>query len=193
MPYLHTPDDPGAPYPSSIAARDELPTPRPQATQHLWLPGYFPSNNDLLELARTDGFNAGLRHYERSRGKRQSPVNRPGARMVASIRALAAAHGRKHLHPIPGERWVRLAFFLLGHTRMDSDAWYLAAKHIADGLQDAGIIGRDGADVHSSEGRVVKSAEEAATLLGARDLADYRADYGVPPPAGMLVQVSPWG
>lgn len=170
---------------SLIAARDALPAPRPIATQHLWLPGDFPSNNTMLDLARKEGFNAGLRYYERARAKRQSAVSRPFSAQVASIRAHAAAHARAHMVPIPPDRWVRLAFFLLGHPRCDADAWYLAAKPIADGLQDAGIIGRDGADVHSTEGRVVKSPEEAAAIMNA-----------APPHArgaGMLVQVSPWG
>jgi hypothetical protein len=174
---------------STLAARDELPAPRPMQTQRLWLPGDFPSCNDLLKSAQSEGFSAGLRHYERSRGKRQSPSNRPHARAVASIRGHAAAHARRHLVPIPPERWVRLAFFLLGHPRYDADAWYLAAKHIADGLQDAGIIGRDGADVHSTEGRCVRSVEEAVTLL-APD-GGWRGDPR--DLAGMLVEVSPWG
>lgn len=178
-------------YLSTLAARDELPAPRPLATQRLWLPGDFPSNNDLLEAAQKEGFNRGLRYYERARGKRQSPPARAHARMVAAIRAHAAAHARRDLVPIPPERWVRLAFHLIGHPRYDADAWYLSAKAIADGLQDAGIIGRDGADVHSTEGRCVRSAEEAATLLAGFVSSGYPAPAR--PPAGMLVEVSPWG
>jgi hypothetical protein len=179
---------------SAIEARDDLPAPRLQQTQRLWLPGDFPSSNAMLEHARAEGFNAGLRHYERSRGKRQSAIHRPHARIIASIRAHAAAHGRKYLHQVPPEHWVRLAFFLIGHPRYDADAWYLAAKPIADGLQDAGIIGRDGADVHSTEGRCVRSAEEARALLMATldGVPGYPYAAG-PPPAGMLVEVSPWG
>lgn len=178
---------------SSLAARDELPAPRPVKTQRLWLPGDFPSNNDLLEAARAEGFNAGLRHYERARARRQSSILRPHARAIASIRGHAAAHARRELVPVPAEVWVRLAFHLIGHPRYDSDAWYLAGKAVADGLQDAGIIGRDGADVHSTEGRCVRSREEARALLQAA-----RSDYcpsapDAPVPQGMIVEVSPWG
>lgn len=175
---------------SLIAARDELPAPRLVHTQRLWLPGDFPSNNALLELARTEGFNAGLRHYERARGKRQSASLRPHARAIAAIRAHAAAHARRYLTPIPAERWVRVAFHLIGHPRYDADAWYLAGKAIADGLQDAGIFGRDGADVHSTEGRCVRSAEEARTLL---TLAAVTAPEDLAPPQGVIVEVAPWG
>ena len=173
---------------SLIAVRDELPAPRLAHTQRLWLPGDFPSTNEMLELARAEGFSRGLRHYERSKGKRQTPIHRPHANRIASIRAHAAAHARKYLEPIPAERWVRLAFFLIGHPRYDADAWYLSAKPIADGLQDAGVIGNDAADVHSTEGRCVKSAEEAAALAGAERVG---ARWGGGP--GMLVEVSPWG
>src|SRR5215204_4759465 len=165
MPSMHVDSELDAAIVSGIAARAALPSPRLQRTQRLWLAGHFPSNNELLALTRTDGFAAGVRYYERAKGKPQSPVNRPGARAIASIRAHAAAHARKHLAPCPPEHWVRLAFHLLGHPRYDADAWYLAAKHIADGLQDAGIIGRDGADVHSTEGRCVRSVGEAVALV----------------------------
>lgn len=191
MPYLHVADDPGAPYVSAIAARDSLPAPRLQQTQRLWLPGDFPSTNTMLDSARAEGFNAGLRHYERARARRQSAILRPHARAVAAIRAHAAAHARRDLRPCPPEHWVRLAFFLIGHPRYDADAWYLAAKPIADGLQDAGIIGRDGADVHSTEGRCVRSAEEATALLAA--FLPPGAPFPVRPPAGMIVEVAPWG
>lgn len=174
---------------SLIAARDELPAPRLHQTQRLWLPGDFASSNAMMESLRAEGFNAGLRHYERMRARRQSPVNRPHARLVASIRQQAAMQARRHLHPVPAEHWVRLAFFLMGHPRYDADAWYAVAKPIADGLQDAGIIGRDGADVHSTEGRCVRSVEEARAILASIPEAAPGMEYM----AGMLVQVSPWG
>lgn len=173
--------------PSLIDERDDLPAPRPVQTQRLWLPADVPSNNILLQAQRAEGFSAGIRYYERTHNRRKSPAFRPYSKAIASLRAHAAAQARANLIPCPAEHWVRLAFFLLGHHRFDPDAWYLAGKAITDGLQDAGIIGRDGADVHSTEGRCVRSVEEAVTLL--YPAGGWRGD----PPVGMLVQVSPWG
>jgi hypothetical protein len=190
MPAFHVDPELEAAIMSGIAARDELPSPRLSHTQRLWLPGDFPSNNELRDLSQQEGFNRGLRQYERARAKRQTPIFRPYSNRIASIRAMTMARARAaRLVPIPVERWVRLAFFLMGHPRYDADAWYGAAKPVADGLQDAGVICRDGADVHSTEGRCVRSVEEAATIRF--PAGGWKGD-----PAelvGMMVEVSPWG
>lgn len=180
---------------SVIELRDVLPAPRLNRTQRLWLPGDIPSTNKLMELSRTEGFNAGVRHYQRATRRRQTrtSLERPHALAIRQLRNAAHMAALKYLTPCPPEHWVRLAFFLIGHPRYDADAWYLAAKPIADGLQDAGIIGRDGADVHSTEGRCVRSAEEAAALLSWHVAIGTKTRHGGPVPAGMLVEVSPWG
>lgn len=176
----------GGVYPNEPAW--EPPAPRVQRTQHLWVPGDFPSNNMMLAAQRAEGFNAGLRHYERARQTRVSPAFKPHATRVQSIRQTVAARARRDLEPVPPERWSRLAFYLLGHHRYDADAWYLAAKHAADGLQDAGIIGRDGAGVHSTEGRCAQSVEESIALW---ERSGGVAENAVP--MGLLIEVSPWG
>lgn len=164
------------------------PAPRPLATQHLWVPGDFPSNNEMIGVARHDGFAAGLHYYERhTKRRRAAPPPNDYNKRARAIRATVAARALRDLKPLPPERWCRLAFYLIGHPRYDPDAWYLAAKHATDGLQDAGIVGRDGVGVHSTEGRCVRSKEEATALL------ERAGVFSTAAPGGLLIEVSPWG
>jgi len=162
------------------------PEPAPLRTQALWLPGDFLSTNAMLDLQRAAGYHAGMRHS--ARGLQRARAAGPAqsyAIEARRIRTYAATLARKHLEPLPADRWVRLAFYLLGHPRYDASAWYLPAKHVEDGLADAGVIGSDRHDVHSTEGRCVRSAEEAKILIA-------RAG-GTVVQSGMIVEVQPWG
>lgn len=149
--------------------------------QRLWLPGKFPSTNDLLDMKRREG-------AYRAEGKRRGrnvapPISYTGE--VARIRthAWACSRAAKLARVVLG----KLDFVLVGVGRFDPSAWYLSAKAVEDGLVDAGVLASDRYNVWGTSGRCLPGGEHARLGLegfGVKVVGD---------PAGMLVSITEVG
>jgi hypothetical protein len=148
-----------------IVADAQAEVPTVVLVQYLWLPGVFPANNDLLSMARADGWYACEGKYRRKRGQRGSG-RKPAvsyADRVRGIRDAANMHARAaRLAPV---HLCDLHFALIGQDKYDPSAWYLAAKAIEDGLADAGVFDSDRFGVRNLSGRCIRGAAEAVALL----------------------------
>ncbi len=146
-------------------------------TQHLWLPGQWPSVNQVLDYVRASGFYQGV-----AKGRGRTPGRRDAfAALVRGYRMRAKMEGKKQLQPIHGT--ARLAFYLVGHRRFDPGlSWSLSAKWVEDGLVDSEIIASDRFNVHAASGRTTQNRDEEKALFEERGLT-----YSGQP--GLLVEV----
>jgi hypothetical protein len=132
--------------------------------QRLWLPGPFPTTNDLLDMQRAAGVYEGKRQAMRNGGfSVTAPPAFSFAAKTREIRNDANMQARAaRLKPMSRAAvWVDWC----GSGREDPDAWTLAAKAILDGLVDAKVFGSDRRNVESVGGRCAGSAEEIREVL----------------------------
>ena len=153
--------------------------------QYLWLPGAFPSTNELLSRQRADGWYARDR-ADRPRGQRRAPAQ-SAAQDIRRIRDAANMHARSaRLRPVIR---AHLRFLLIGRSKYDPSAWTLAAKPIEDGLVDAKVLGSDRFNVWEIGGRCTRGEVDALFELARAGVVwnQRRA------PVGMLVRITDLG
>ena len=127
--------------------------------QRLWVQGQFPSTNNALAGARADARANRPGHASRRARWRETPGGyTEAARWVRLVTKVAARRAR--LEPVPAALRVVIWFWMLGHYRFDSSAWYLPAKWIEDGLVDAGVLPSDRKNVYATGGRCLQTPEE---------------------------------
>jgi len=120
--------------------------------QSLWMPGDWPTTNQLLDLARATGYYEGRAALLPSE-RRKRPA-RSYNQTLQKLRdaTILAARARK-LFTVTQR--VSLAFVHFGSGRRDASSWYLSAKAIEDGLVEAKVLASDRFDVAVTAGTSV--------------------------------------
>jgi hypothetical protein len=131
----------------------------------LWVPGTFPSTNDVYALAKKEGaWFASVHPGLRKRATLPTQGYSWWARYVRQQTELQAR--AQEIRPVPPGERVDLGVFFAGHPRYDADGWTGAGKWMIDGLRDAHVLPSDRKSVRDVRGRCFSTLEEARGWLG---------------------------